>query len=437
MNANKKKQGKWKGFMALALSLSLIGAGCSNSPAGTENPSGEKGAGPVKISYWTPFSGGDGEFMAEMVKKFNAENKDIQVEQLNMKFDDYYTKLATAVASDQAPDVTVMHSTRLPQFTQAELLLPLDETASATGVNWGDFNQNILDSTVFDSKHYAIPLDTHLLVMYYNKKHLQQAGVLGADGKPVIKPGADGFVEFLQTIKDKVDPTVAPLAQPNVRIDAYWMWWAFYSQMKEGGKLYTEDGAKSAINNPAALQSLNYVNDLYKKQLIPPNINDAFKMFGDGKAAVLMTGVWGVGAFENNPNVDLGVAPVPQIYDQPGTWGDSHTLALPKHAKQDEAKTKAALTFANWIAQNSTIWAKAGHIPAVTKVLESSEYKAMKHRSDYAASADYVKYFSRNPKQWPINDMTVKEFEAMMAGTTTPEQTLKNIEDKANKMINE
>jgi len=431
----KSWKGAWKGLAAtLALSLSL--AACS-SPASQSGNGTQQAGQPVKITYWTPFSGGDGEFMAEMVRKFNEESKDVKVEQLNLKFDDYYTKLATAMAADQAPDVAVLHSTRLPQFTAAGFLNPVDDQAATTGVNWDDFNQTILESTAFDGKHFAIPLDTHLLVMYYNKKHLQQAGVLGNDGKPVIEPGPEGFVKFLQTIKDKVDPGIAPLAQPNVRIDSYWMWWSFYSQMKDGGKLYTEDGKASAINNPAALKALHYVNDLYKNQLIPPNINDAFKMFGEGKAAILVTGVWGVGAFESKPELDFGVAPVPQLYDQPGTWGDSHTLGFPKHNKQDPAKLQAAIKFANWIAQNSLTWAKAGHIPAVKKVQESTEYKNMKHRPDYVQSADFVKYFSRNPKQWPINDLSVKEFEAMMAGNQTPEQTLKNIEDKVNKMLNE
>jgi len=421
--------------LLLAASLTLAACSSSTTSPGTTEPGGN--GKPVTISYWTSLSGGDGEFMAEMVRQFNEQSPNIKVEQLNLKFDDYYTKLATAMAADQAPDVAILHSTRLPQFTAANFLNAADESAAKAGVNWDDFNDTILESTVYDNKHYAIPLDTHLLVMYYNKKYLQQAGVLGSDGKPVIEPGAEGFVKFLQTIKEKVDPGVAPLAQPNVRIDAYWMWWSLYSQMADGGKLYTEDGKASAINNPAALKALHFVNDLYKTQLIPPNINDAFKMFGEGKAAVLITGVWGVGAFENQANLDFGVAPMPQLYDQPGTWGDSHTLAFPRHNKQDPAKLEAAVTFANWIAQNSLTWAKAGHIPAVKKVQESQEYKAMKHRADYVESANYVKYFSRNPKQWPINDLSVKEFEAMMAGNQTPEQTLKNIEEKVNQMLNE
>ncbi|AEI40814.1 ABC transporter substrate-binding protein [Paenibacillus mucilaginosus] len=427
---------------SLMLAASLALSACAKTdPA----PAAGTGAAPaqggtaasakVKLNYWTPFSGGDGDFMNEMVKKFNEESKDTQVEILNSKSEDYYTKLQTAVASDQAPDVAVMHSARLPQFVPAGTLSPLDEHASSAGVNWGDFNKNILDSTVYDGRHYSIPLDTHALVMYYNTKFLDQAGVL-KDGRPVFEKSPEGFTAFLQKIKDSVPKDVAPLAQPNVRIDAYWMFWGFYNQLKDGGKFYGEDGKKGALNNPAALQALEYVNSLYTKELIPPNINDAFKLFLEGKAAVLVTGVWGTGAFENAKGLEFGVVPMPQIYDQPATWGDSHTLVLPKHSKEDPAKQKAAVAFSNWLAQHGAMWAKAGHVPAVTKVTQSDEFKALKYRAEYVESANYVKYWPRNGKQGQINDEIIKEFEKMMFKKQDPAATLKNADaiiDKLNK----
>ncbi|MCZ8520764.1 MULTISPECIES: ABC transporter substrate-binding protein [Paenibacillus] len=417
---------------SLLLAASLALSACAKTepaPAAGAGQSPSEGstaaAGKVKLTYWTPFSGGDGDFMNEMVKKFNEESKDTQVEILNSRSEDYYTKLQTSMMSSQAPDVAVMHSARLPQYVPAGQLSTLDELAGSAGVSWGDFNGNILSSTVYDGKHYSIPLDTHTLVMYYNTKYLEQAGVL-KDGKPVLESSPEGFVNFLQKIKDSVPKDVAPLAQPNVRIDSYWMFWGFYNQLKDGGKFYAEDGKKGALNNPAALKALEYVNSLYTKELIPPNINDAFKLFLDGKAAVLVTGVWGTGAFENAKGLEFGVVPMPQIYDQPATWGDSHTLVLPKHTQDDPAKQKAALAFSNWLAQHGAMWAKAGHIPAVTKVAQSDEFKALKHRGDYIDSANFVKYWPRNPKQGQINDEIVKEFEKMMFKKQDAAATLKN-----------
>ncbi|RTE03067.1 ABC transporter substrate-binding protein [Paenibacillus whitsoniae] len=393
----------------------------TNAAKSTAAASGKK----VKITYWTPFSGGDGDYMNAMVKKFNEESTDIVVEQDPSKADDYYTKLQTALAADQAPDVAIVHSSRLPQLAPAGYLNTLDDVAAKAGVNWNDFNQTILKSTVYDNKHYSIPLDTHVVVMYYNKKWLQQAGVL-KDGKPDIAKGPEGYVNFLQKIKDTVPKDIAPLTEPNVRIDSLWLFWSWYNQMNDGGKVLSDDGKKSVLDNPAATKAIQYVNDLYKKQLIPPNIDDAFKMFQDGKAATLITGVWATGAFESTKDLDFGVMPVPTLYDRPAEWGDSHTLTLPKHSKDDPEKLKAAATFANWIAQHGSMWAQAGHIPAVDKVLQSDEFKKMKYRPDYADAGKSVVYFPRSDKWGLMNDAIIKEFEKMTVQKQTPEDALKN-----------
>ncbi|OWR31817.1 ABC transporter substrate-binding protein [Saccharibacillus sp. O23] len=420
---------------AMAMTLMLLLSACAAGGPGTSTDTGTTGAtgsgdsggdapaGKTTISYWTPFSGGDGEFMTQMIEKFNSENQEIHVEQLANPASDYYTKLQTAIASDQAPDLMVLHSSRMPQFVPSGFVTPLDDLAAEAQIDWGEFNPTILDSTVYEDKHYSIPLDTHAIVMYYNKEYLKKAGVLGEDGNPVYDKSPEGFTEFLNKIKSAVPADVAPLAQPDVRIDSYWMFWGFYNQLTDGGKFYDAEG-KGELNNPQALEALEYVDSLYKSGLIPPKINDAVKLFQDKRAAVLITGVWSTGAFENIEGLDFGVVPMPQIYDQPATWGDSHTLALPKHGKEDPAKQKAALVFAKWLADNGEMWAKAGHIPSVTKVLDSQAFKDMPYRSDYAQSADFVKYWPRNEKQGQINDNIIKEFEKMMAGKQDAKTTL-------------
>ncbi|WP_458119557.1 ABC transporter substrate-binding protein [Paenibacillus sp. Z6-24] len=413
----------------LLLAIMLVLSACAGGSQPSQSAEGGETAGKTKITFWTPFSGGDGEFMTAMIDRFNQENKEIQVEQLSNRSEDYYTKLQTSLASDQAPDLAVMHSSRMPQFVPSGYVTPLDDLASSAGVNWDEFNPTILESTIYDNQHYSIPLDTHAIVMYYNKKYLEQAGVL-KDGKPVFEQSPEGFTEFLTKIKNAVPADVAPLAQPSVRIDAYWMFWGFYNQLTGGGKFYDANG-KAELNNPQALEALEYVNSLYTSNLIPPNVNDAVKLFQDQKAAIVITGVWSTGAFENIKGLDFGVVPMPQIYDQPATWGDSHTLALPKHSKEDPAKQQAALTFANWLAQHGDMWAKAGHIPSVTKVLDSQEFKDLPYRSDYAKSADFVKYWPRNEKQGQVNDNVIKEFEKMMAGKQDPATTL----EKSNAVI--
>ncbi|CDN45715.1 MULTISPECIES: ABC transporter substrate-binding protein [unclassified Paenibacillus] len=396
-------------------------AGCSGEKPAEKLPDPVQ---PVVLEYWTPFSGGDNIFMTELVEKFNAEHEDIRVEQINSRLDDYYSRLRTAILAGNAPDLAIVHATNLPQFVQNGYIEKLDGPAAETGLDWSMFNANIAESTLYGGGHYAVPLDTHALVLYYNKKFLRQAGLLDAEGKPILEPGEQGFAGFLERIKERVPSGIAPLALPSTRIDSVWLWWSLYNQIDGGGRFFSPDGTKAVFDNSDSLRALEFVDSLYKRELIPPGINDAFKMFHDGEAAALITGMWGTGAFEKAEGLELGVIPFPVIYDHPAVWGDTHTLALPAKAGLTPEKRKAALTFAKWAVDNGVMWAEAGHVPSSKKVVASEAFSALKFRSDYAATANYVVYWPRHVKQWTMIEKLISEWEKMIYRQQTPAQAL-------------
>ncbi|XID92779.1 ABC transporter substrate-binding protein [Paenibacillaceae bacterium WGS1546] len=409
---------------ALALTL-LAAAGCSPG-AGDPDAQPGKTASAIRIEYWTPFSGGDNRFMTEMVERFNREQDGIRIIQTNSRLDDYYSRLKTAILSGNAPDVAINHATNLPQFVQNGYIENLTLPAAEVGLDWDVFNPNIMASAIYDGHSYAVPLDTHALVMYYNKEHLGKAGALDASGRPVFAEGAEGFAAFLRRIKEAVPPDVAPLAQPGTRIDSVWLWWSLYNQIDGGGAFYDETGSKTTLNNAQALEALEFVHGLYTDGLIPPDINDAFKMFYDGRAAVLITGMWGTGAFEHAPGLDFGVVPLPTLYDAPAVWGDSHALVIPtKHGMTDD-KRKAIMTFAKWMVEHGEKWAEAGHVPSMSRVVQGDEFNALDYRSDYAAAANDVKYWPRHVRQWSMTEVLIAEFERMNYSRQTPEQALRN-----------
>lgn len=422
----RKPATKAKSFCIAIVVFLLTLAGCSNAdPQASTKESGAKKP-VVRLEYWTPFSGGDNQFMTSMVGRFNKDHPNIMVVQMNSRLDDYYSRLKTAILAGNAPDVAVIHTTSLPQFVQNGYIEDLTESAKQVSLDWSGFNRNILKSTVYEGRPYAVPFDTHALVMYYNKSLLRKAGVLDSSDKPVIGAGPEGFIGFLQQIREAVASDVAALAQPSTRIDSVWLWWSLYNQMEGGGVFYNPGTGKAALDNPQALKALEYVNELYNSELIPPNINDAFKLFYEGRAAVLITGMWGTGAFEKAAGLDFGAIPVPTLYDRPAVWGDSHTLAIPtKHSMTDD-KRAAIMTFAKWMVEHGELWAQAGHVPSVTGVVHSKAFSSLKYRSDYAATANFVAYWPRNVKQWSIIEILIREFERMIYDKQTPKQTLEN-----------
>ncbi|SEM70675.1 ABC transporter substrate-binding protein [Lihuaxuella thermophila] len=411
-------------FMVLA----MVGlAGCSQADPANN--------GKVELTYWTLFDGGDGDYMNQLIQQFNKTHPHIQVKNVKISWDDYYTKLMTAVSAGKGPDVAVSHTSKLPELVNQGLAVPLDELAGKANVNWASFNQNILKSIVYDGRHYAVPIDTHPLILYYNKKYLKEAGLLDGQGKPILEPTPEGFVKFFATLKEKLPSDVAPLAQPTGGQDIYRLWWALYSQL--GGNDVVADDLKTAsVDKEKALKALSFIKDLFTNKFVKLNDPDFYKTFQNQKAAVMITGVWATGMWEKTKGLDFGAAPLPAIFGKEATWGDSHTLILPVSQNADEEKQVAALTFANWVADNGHIWAQAGHIPSKPAILEKPEFKKLPYRSDYVSVASHVVFSKHSDNNWSIRDQAmIKNFDACLQNKLTPEQAIENMEKTVNDLL--
>ena len=95
----------------------------------------------------------------------------------------------------------------------------------------------------------------------------------------------------------------------------------------------------------------------------------------------------------------------PQLFDQPGAWADTHMWAIPATVKeQDPEKFMAALELLAHISEHNIDWARTGHLPVRTSVLESAELKALPHRDEYAETADIAYYMKPAKKYGAIQD---------------------------------
>jgi multiple sugar transport system substrate-binding protein len=168
----------------LALGAAGLAAGCSGGDlfTGSRTP----------LRFWNLFGGGDGVNMLAMIDAFRQANPDVDVEAATLAWGPpYYTKLAMAAAGGRAPDLAIMHLSRLPAYAPPGLLDPIDvDLLGEFGVRPTDFPPNIWAQAQHDGRAYAVPLDTHPFVMYYNVDVCRQAGLLDADGtlRPLSGP---------------------------------------------------------------------------------------------------------------------------------------------------------------------------------------------------------------------------------------------------------
>lgn len=110
-----------KTVLTLVLVLTSVAFICAS---GTKEM--EKESGPIEVSFWSLFTGGDGEYFTAMVDEFNNTHSDIQLVTDTVKFDNYYTKLTAALAANNAPDMIVVHQGNLRNYVPSNQLLALD-----------------------------------------------------------------------------------------------------------------------------------------------------------------------------------------------------------------------------------------------------------------------------------------------------------------------
>lgn len=429
---------KWSGLIiSMVMVASLLSAcfgGSGSSTSGSNNSSGEGEV--TEILFWNLFGGGDAEFMQAIVDKFNESQSDIFVKNVQQEFDEYYTKLITSIATGKGPDIAISHMHVLPELVNQGLVTELDNIASDVGVKWDEYNQNILDATIYDGKHYAIPNDTFGEVFYINNKFVDQAGLLNEDGSVKMEQTPEGFVKFLTTINEEL-PNTTPMTMGTTGGDPFRLWWSFYHQM--GGKgVLTEDleNPEYEIDLEKAIEAANYVRDLfYEHELIPLNVADATSDFQSENAAAFPTGLWTTGIFEGTEGLDFSAMPLPNIYERNATFGNSHTFILPYYQDADNEKQKAAVKFMEFATDNGVMWAKAGHIPSKTHVVESEEFKELPYRSDYAEIADYIYYEDLTIYTRAVREILIRNLDTIWNGDNSVEDAFVNIENEIKELI--
>ncbi len=438
-------------IFSVVLSLTvLMLAACSSSGGSGDKASGADNGetngksdvkipeGATEVVMWNLFGGGDAEYMQEIIDEFNESQSDVYINNVMQDYDEYYTKLLTSVAAGKGPDLAISHTSVLPELISQGLVQELDSLGSEVGVNWDDFNPNILEATVYDEKHYAVPIDTHAQILYLNNKLVGDAGLLDENGNPKIEVTPEGFVNFLTTLKDELPDDKYPLAFSTAGVDSYRLWWSYYTQLGGEHILSEEDmeNPEYILDVDKAIEAANYLRGFYyDSEVVPLNLEDFYTEFQSENAAVTSTGVWATGTWETTEDLDFSAMPVPNVFDQKGTWGDSHTFVIPYYQNADPEVQKAAIQFMDFATDKGAIWAKAGHIPAKTKVIESEEYEELPYRSEYAQVANYVNFADHTIYGRGVQDIMVRNLDLVWTGEVTAEQAFKTIEKEIKGLI--
>ncbi|MFD7707998.1 extracellular solute-binding protein [Streptomyces sp. NPDC059786] len=321
---------------ALVASLALTATACNG------DDSGDSAGGPVTITYWdTSNATNEAPTYKALVKEFEAANKDVKVNYVNVPFDQAQNKFDTAAGASGAPDVLRAEVGWTPAFAKKGYFLPLDGTEALKDQD--KFQSSLIEQAKYEDKTYGVPLVTDTLALVYNKALFKKAGVEAPKTWDDLKKAA-------ATVKEKtgVDGYLGSTA-------------GYYGQpflYGEGTDTVDADGKKITIDSAEAKKAYKTWLGLFDgKGLVKADTTaDAYAhkqdAFVNGKVAAILEGPWEItnfykgSAFKDKEN--LGIATVPAgSTGKAGAPTGGHNLSV--YAGSDEAHQKAALKFVNFM----------------------------------------------------------------------------------------
>ncbi|MBP2110683.1 extracellular solute-binding protein [Paenibacillus silagei] len=406
----------------------LLFTGCADfSSRHTEPP--ERST-PVTISFWNPFGGGEGEFVERIIHDYNASQSEVFVKQLRLESNEYYARLRTALSFGKGPDVAVIHADRLSPFIKAQQIIPLNALAQQGGFQFNQIGEQNLQSVSYAGQYYAVPLDTHFHMLYYNKAILAKAGILSADGTPLLEETTpEGFIRLLRQIAARV-PGVQPMAVNTPYFQESFL--DLYYQA--GGELLSRDGKRAAIYNEKSVEVLSFYQRLFDEGLSDLSDNTPWDSFDKGQAGLWFGGVWEAGHHLDNKALDIGIIPLPPIFGSADHWGSSHTLVIPAYTTVE--RQAGALDFMKYFSEvGGMIWGEAGHVPANSTVEQSRMYRELPYRERFIQAKDQVKFAPQTDKYAALFTAMSEELQHIVRNRIQPEAGLKRLEESLNQIL--
>jgi multiple sugar transport system substrate-binding protein len=417
------------GGLGVAAGLALAGgvSGCSTLSSGVAGSP----VAPNVVTYWNLFGGGDGARMQVMQQQYEATHggpSSLQAATFTWG-NPYYTKVSLATLGDAPPDVAVAHLTREANLAQAGLLTEItNDMLGLVGLKDTDFSQKAWEAQKVDGKTYAIPLDTHPFVLYYNADVCGKAGLLDANGQLKTIHGTQEWEAALTAAKKVTGAYGASVATIG-DTSTPWRWfYTLYSQQNGATPWLSDGGRQLTYNKDLTLKTLTYLGSLTKSGLMPAAADyaSAETLMLTGKAGFYLEGEWEITTAQAVKGLKFGMVPVPTLYDKPAAQADSHTFVLPRLNRSD-AQLQRAMGFIKTMLEQSLTWAKGGHIPAYLPTLNSQEYKNLQPQANYSSAADVAVY---DDKAWysgsGSNFETVvgAQIGLVLQGLATPEAAL-------------
>lgn len=315
-------------------SRGLLGAGLVSLLAAMPAFSGE-------LSFWHAYAGQKDkvDFIDFALSEFAKAHPDITLDVVAAEQSAYKTKLNTAMASGNPPDVFyTLPGGFLGAFVDGGQMYNLDADLAKDG--WGaSFLESALAQTTKDGHAYAVPVDVDSVVFWYDKALFDEKGW-------TVPTTYDELLALAETIKGE---GMIPFALGNKDSWPATFWFQYLEMRLKGSGAVTAFVNKEADATlmPEAVTAFQRAAEIADKGYFPIGFNgmsdqEANILFLNGQAAMLLNGTWQIGASADAPDgFELSTFAFPSVAGGAGDQSDVLAGVAAAFGISESAENKA------------------------------------------------------------------------------------------------
>ena len=352
------------------------------------------------------------EMMQSLIDGFNASQDEYEASHVYVPFADYEKQLTLGIASGELPDLVILDGCGMASFIQ----LGLFGDISDADINWDEYMEGPMESTMLDGKHYGIPFATNCTALYYNKDLFDAAGIDYPDENTTW----DEFHEMAKALtKDGVSGFGNAATNTDEGTFQCLQW------------LYTAGGSYTDIEDGVDAYKLmqEMIEDgSWTKECVNWTQSDVNNNFMAGNLAMQQNGPWQIPGIEANaPDLNYGVTVLPKK-DADSEQATS-ILGGENMGVVNKDDTSGAEAFLKYYDQTDVMvdaMKQYGSYPPKTEAAKDSYWTDDPIQKAFLTQIDTS--IPRGPSAaWPSYSSAIQTgFQEVMTSAKTPEQAAKD-----------
>lgn len=394
---------KMKKVLAVALSMACAATTLA-ATAVTASAADKK-----EVVIWDYFeTDAQKEMMQTLIDGFNSSQDEYEASHVYVPFSDYEKQLTLGIASGELPDLVILDGCSMASFIQLGLFGDISEAE----INWDEYIQGPLESTMMDGKHYGIPFATNCTALYYNKDMFDEAGIEYPDENTTW----DEFHEMAKALtKDGVYGFGNAATNTDEGTFQCLQW------------IYTAGGSYTDIE--AGVDAYKLMQEMiedgsWTKECVNWTQSDVNNNFMAGNLAMQQNGPWQIPGIEANaPDLNYGVTVLPKKDADAGQA--TSILGGENMGVVNKDDTSGAEAFLKYYDQTDVMVAamkQYGSYPPKTEAAKDTYWTDDPIQKSFLTQIETS--IPRGPSaSWPSYSSVIQTgFQEVMTSAKTPEQ---------------